>query len=214
MTDNGKIMKDQVFLLYLGVTLVCAFSVMASYDTSVWIMESAPAFIGLFFLLSLTAKGVRLPAFLHAVFIFHAFVLVIGGIFSYPRVPFFNPDDFLGQTLGWTRNNYDKLGHFMQGFTPYLACRQLLVAKGVTPKGAFPMFLAVSVSMAVSAVYELIEYATLIYSVEGAEDFVGAQGDPFDTQKDIMWAFIGALTAMVLWYRYKWRSIPRGTVES
>lgn len=205
MADQTKLMKDNVFLLYLGVTLLCALTVMVSYDTNVWVMESAPAFIGLFFLLALTAKGVRLPMFLNIVFIFHAFILVIGGIFSYPKVPFFNPDDLLGETLGWTRNNYDKLGHFMQGFTPYLACRHLLATRKVTQKGAFAIFLAVSVSLAISALYELIEYATLIFSVEGADDFVGSQGDPFDTQTDILWALIGALTAMVLFIRYRWK---------
>lgn len=206
MTDQTKLLKDNVFLLYMGVTLLSALTVALAYDNAVWVMETAPAFIGLFFILSLIAKGVHLPGFLNVVFIVHIFVLVIGGIYSYPKVPFFNPDDFLGQTLGWSRNNYDKLGHFMQGFTPYLACRQLLVVRGVTQKGGFSAFLAISVSLAVSAAYELIEYGTIFYSVEGADDFVGAQGDPFDTQKDILWALIGALSAWVLWYRHKWRA--------
>lgn len=206
-------MKDNVFLLFMGVMLFCALTVVESYDSTVWVMETAPAFIGLFVLLVLTAKGVRFPMFLNILFIIHVFVLVIGGIFSYPRVPFFNPDDWLGETLGWTRNNYDKLGHFMQGFTPYVACRQLLVSRAVVSKGGFPAFLAVSVSLAVSALYELIEYATLIYSVEGADDFVGSQGDPFDTQTDILWAFIGALTAMILFMRHRWKKMDKASCE-
>lgn len=95
----------------------------------------------------------------------------------------------------------------MQGFTPYMATRQLLAVRGVSQKGGFAIFLAVSVSLAVSAAYELIEYASLIFSVEGAEDFVGSQGDPFDTQTDILWALIGSLSAMLLFWRYRWRKV-------
>lgn len=206
MIEGSNILKNKDFRLYLSVLVLCAFTVFESYDPTVWVMETFPAFLGLLTILILIVRGVHFPAFLSAVFIFHAVILVIGGIFSYPRVPFFNPDDSLGETLGWTRNNYDKLGHFMQGFTPYVACRQLLAVRGVKQTGFFPFFLAVSVSLAVSALYELIEYATMILSVEGAEDFVGAQGDPFDTQTDIMWALIGALTAFAIFYKYRWKT--------
>lgn len=190
----------------MGYLFVCALTVFGAYDPMVWVMDAAPALLGLAAIIILLYRGVRFPSFLHAVFIFHVFVLMVGSYFSYARVPFFNTNDFLGEMLGWTRNNYDKLGHFMQGFTPYLACRFLLSKRGVKTTGFFPIFLAVSVSLAVSALYELFEFSTLFFSVDGAADFVGSQGDPFDTQTDIMWAFIGALSATFIFLKYRWET--------
>lgn len=206
LTIGLQIWDNKEIRFYVGLLLVCVLSVFGSYDPMVWMMDAAPALLGLVAIIILLCRGVRFPAFLHAVFVFHVFVLMVGSYFSYARVPFFNPDDFLGETLDWTRNNYDKLGHFMQGFTPYVACRFLLSKRGVKTTGFFPIFLAMSVSLAVSALYELIEYSTLIFSVDGAADFIGSQGDPYDTQDDILWAFIGALTAMCVFIKYRWET--------
>ncbi|MBO7428998.1 MAG: DUF2238 domain-containing protein [Paludibacteraceae bacterium] len=205
-TVESSVLKDKDFRMYLWVLLLCVLTVFGSYDPTVWLLEVAPALLGILTILILIARGVHFPPFLNAIFIIHAFILTVGGYFSYARVPLFNPDDFLGQTLGWTRNNYDKLGHFMQGFTPYLACRQLLAVRGVRQTGFFPIFLAVSVSLAVSALYELIEYSTCVFSVDGADDFVGSQGDPFDTQTDMLGAFIGALAAVFIFLKFRWRT--------
>ncbi len=206
LTTEYSLLKDKDFRIYIWVLVLCVLSVFGSYDPLVWLMEVAPALLGLVTIMILMARGVRFPPFLNAIFIFHAFILTVGGYFSYARVPFFNPDDFIGDTLGWTRNNYDKLGHFMQGFTPYVACRQLLAVRGVKQKGFFPIFLAVSVSLAVSALYELIEYFTCVFSVDGADDFVGMQGDPYDAQTDILGAFIGALVAVFIFMKFRWNT--------
>lgn len=201
-----KLLRDKDFRLYSWVLLLCVLTVFGSYDPIVWLLEVAPALLGLIAILILIARGVHFPTFLNVIFLFHVFILMVGGYFSYTRVPFFNPDDSLGEALGWSRNNYDKVGHFMQGFTPYLACRQLLAVRGVRQNGFFPIFLAVSVSLAVSALYELIEYFTCVFSVDGADDFVGTQGDPYDAQTDILGAFIGALVAVFVFLKFRWKT--------
>ena len=100
--------------------------------------------------------------------------------------------------------NYDKLGHFMQGITPYLATKELLIKRKFVKRGAMQVFLCISVSMAVSAMYELFEYGTTLVSSDFATDFVASQGDPFDTQKDMLFAFIGAIFAACFSVNYRY----------
>ena len=194
--------KSHLVLLVLVISTILwsGIGVVDTYLT--WVLEAAPALVGLLVLL-LTYNKFRMPTYLYALMAFHMAVLLVGAHYSYAKVPlgFWMEDWF-----GFTRNNYDKIGHFMQGFTPYLACRQLLAVRGVKQTGFFPIFLAVSVSLAVSALYELIEYSTCVFSVDGADDFVGSQGDPFDTQTDMLGAFIGALAAVFIFLKFRWKT--------
>lgn len=198
-------MKDNALFAYIFLLILCLCSGLISYDPMTWIMEVAPAVIGLLVVIYLCKNDVTFSPLLSTIIVVHVFILTIGGIFTYPRVPFFGPDEFLGETLDWSRNNYDKLGHFMQGFTPFIATKEMLVKRGILRRGPMLIFLSISVSLAVSALYELIEYASLLCLGDGAEDFIGAQGDPFDTQTDMFWALIGAIIASFVAapYRYK-----------
>lgn len=195
--------KDWVSVGYKFLLLLCLLSGLIAYDVATWFMEVLPAIIGLFAVIFLHSRGVRFSSLLSIVVVFHVLVLTIGGVFTYPRVPFFGPDDFIGDTLDWSRNNYDKLGHFMQGFTPFIATAEMLEKKRILQKGVMMIFLSISVSLAISALYELIEYASLLCLGSGADDFIGAQGDPYDTQTDIFWALIGAITASIVYYSFK-----------
>ena len=192
---------------YKFLLLLTLLSGLISYDLMTWFMEVLPAVIGLLVVIYLYSNGVTFSSLLSTVVVIHVFVLTIGGIFTYPRVPFFGPDDFIGDTLDWSRNNYDKLGHFMQGFTPFIATKEMLVKRNILKKGPMLIFLSISVSLAVSAMYELIEYASLLCLGDGAEDFIGAQGDPFDTQTDIFWAMVGAIVAAFVAAPYKYKKL-------
>lgn len=192
---------------YKFLLLLTLLSGLISYDLMTWFMEVLPAVIGLLVVIYLYSNGVTFSSLLSTVVVIHVFVLTIGGIFTYPRVPFFGPDDFIGDTLDWSRNNYDKLGHFMQGFTPFIATKEMLIKRNILKKGPMLIFLSISVSLAVSAMYELIEYASLLCLGDGAEDFIGAQGDPFDTQTDIFWAMVGAIVAAFVVAPYKYKKL-------
>ena len=167
-----------------------------------WVLEAAPVIIALPILL-FTYKKFKFPTSLYVIIAIHMALLLVGAHYSYAKVPL---GEWMKDWFGFERNNYDKIGHFMQGFTPYVACRQLLAVRGVKQKGFFPIFLAVSVSLAVSALYELIEYFTCVFSVDGADDFVGMQGDPYDAQTDILGAFIGALVAVFIFMKFRWKT--------
>lgn len=192
---------------YKFLLLLTLLSGLISYDQVTWFMEVLPAIVGLLVVIYLYSNGVTFSPLLTTVIVVHVFILAIGGIFTYPRVPFFGPDDFLGDTLDWSRNNYDKLGHFMQGFTPFIATKEMLVKSNILRRGPVLIFLSISVSLAVSALYELIEYASLLCLGDGAEDFIGAQGDPFDTQTDIFWAMIGSVVASCVAAPYKYKIV-------
>lgn len=197
--------KIQSRRFYMVLFWVCTATVAFARDQTVWMMEVLPAYLGFIAIFVLLDRNVVLSPLLNIVIAVHVLVLTIGGIFTYPKVPFFNPTDWLGELMGWQRNNYDKLGHFMQGFTPYIATKEMLIRRNIVGRSTMQVFLCISVSMAVSAIYELIEYLTIMMSSEIAVDFVGAQGDPYDTQTDMLFALLGAIFAAcaLVNYRYK-----------
>jgi len=142
-------------------------------------------------------------------------VLIVGGHYTYARVPL---GDWAMHAFGWTRNNYDKLGHFTQGFVPAILTREILLRS--SPLGPTPgrtrgkpsrwlPFLVVSVCLAFSACYELIEWLTAVSTGAAAEDFLGTQGDPWDTQTDMAFALIGAICALAVMSRLHDRSLAR-----
>lgn len=200
-----QIKKRKSLYAYMLLFWLCTMTAFIAKDISVWIMELLPAYLGFLAIFILLDKKVRFSLLLNIIFALEIIVLTIGGIFTYAEVPFFNASDWLGQTFGWERNNYDKLGHFMQGVTPYMACKELLIKKKMVKRSTLQVFLCISVAMCISAVYELFEYSTMIISSDFAESFVASQGDPFDTQKDMLFALLGALFAACasVGHRYK-----------
>lgn len=164
------------------------------YDRATWVMETLPAMLVLP-LLWATHRRFPLTPLLYILIFLHCAVLIIGGAYTYARVP----AGFLVQEwFDLARNPYDKLGHFMQGFVPALAARELFIRLRVINGRSWLAFLSVCVVMTVSALYELLEWAAALAMGQGADEFLGTQGDVWDTQSDMFYALIGAVTALTV----------------
>jgi putative membrane protein len=164
------------------------------YDRLTWLMEVAPVLIALP-LLVVTRARYPLTTLLYLLLFAHACVLIIGGAYTYARVPL---GAWVQETLSLGRNPYDKLGHFMQGFVPAMLAREILVRGDYVRGRRMTAFLCLCVALAISATYELIEWCAAVALGQNADDFLGTQGDPWDTQSDMLMALIGASTALTL----------------
>ena len=168
-------------------------------------MEVAPVVVVLP-LLWATYRRFPLTALLYACIFVHALVLMLGGAYTYARVPL---GFEIADALGLQRNPYDKIGHFFQGFVPALAAREILV-RGAWVRGRSMLaFLVVCIVLAVSATYEFVEWGAALALGQGADEFLGTQGDPWDTQSDMFAALLGALAALALLSRLHDRQIER-----
>jgi len=163
-------------------------------DGFTWLLEVAPALIGAAVLLW-TYNSFRLTTLLYSLILLHCIVLMVGGHYTYAEVPLF---DSLKEWAGFERNNYDKLGHFMQGLIPVMLAREILVRKQVVNGPGWRNLFVVSISLAFSALYELIEWWVALLSGENAEAFLGTQGYVWDTQSDMGMALLGAILGLVL----------------
>jgi putative membrane protein len=168
-------------------------------DTFTWFLEVVPALIG-FVLIVLTNKKFPLTPLLYTLILIHMIVLMVGGHYTYAEVPLF---DTIKDLLHQTRNNYDKVGHFMQGFMPAILAREILIRKHiVTASKLWLNYIILSIVLAFSAFYELIEWWVALSSGEDAEAFLGTQGYVWDTQSDMMMALIGSITALIVLARW------------
>ena len=182
-------------ILVVLLVILCgslAASAVSPYDRATWFMEVAPVLI-VVPILVLTYRRLPLTPLLYVLLFLHAIVLITGGAYTYARVP-------LGFRLEglfhFSRNNYDRIGHFFQGLVPALLARELLLRLGHVSSRRMASFLAICFAMAVSAWYELIEWAAAVALGAKAEDFLGTQGDPWDTQWDMFMCFVGSVVAM------------------
>lgn len=182
----------------IGLTLIWLIALIWSgwspYDRATWWMEVAPALIAI---PALWASAQRLPLTTLALTLIglHGLVLMLGGAYTYARVPVgFAVQDW----LGLARNPYDRFGHFMQGFVPAIVLRELLLRLGALRRGALLASMVVASCLAVSATYELIEFGAAMALGQGADEFLGTQGDPWDTQWDMLMCLIGAITALLV----------------
>lgn len=178
----------------LLLALFLAYTGVSAAEKVTWIMEVTPVII-IVPLLLLTAKRYPLTPLLYALIFFHAIILMVGGQYTYAKVPIgFDVQAW----LDLSRNPYDKLGHFFQGLVPALAAREIL-ARGQYVRGRKMLaFLVCCVALAISATYELIEWWAALAMGQGADDFLGTQGDPWDTQSDMFCALLGALTTVIV----------------
>ena len=167
-----------------------------------WVLEVAPAIIGAV-ILALTYKSFKLTSLLYVLILVHCIILMIGGHYTYAEVPLFDG------LFGAERNNYDKLGHFFQGFVPALIARELFIRKNVVNGNGWLNLFVVCVAMTLSAFYELIEWGVAVISGEGAEEFLGTQGYVWDTQTDMAMAFIGAICALIFLSRLHDRQLKK-----
>jgi putative membrane protein len=175
------------------VVAALAISGIAPYDRGTWLLEVAPVFIALP-VLAATRKRFPLTDLLYVLIALHALVLILGGTCTYARVPL---GEWMRDWLHLARNPYDRIGHFMQGFVPALAAREILLRGGHVRGRRMAAFLSICVAMAVSACYELLEWAAALALGQGADEFLGTQGDPWDTQWDMFMALVGASVAML-----------------
>ena len=176
----------------VGAALI--ISGLAPYDRLTWLMEVLPAMIALP-LIGATRKSYPLTTLLTILIALHCLVLIGGGAYTYARVPF---GFWLQDLLGTARNPYDKLGHLMQGFVPALIAREILLRGDYVRGRRMAGFLSLCVALAISAAYELSEWAAALALGQGADEFLGTQGDVWDTQSDMFMALIGASTAIAL----------------
>ena len=157
-------------------------------------LEVAPAVIA-FVLLFATRHRFSFTPLCYGLILLHCVILMVGGHYTYAEVPLF---DWFRDTLGLDRNNYDKLGHFAQGFVPALVSREILIRNRVVSGRMWTNFIVIAICLAISALYELIEWVVALLSGASADAFLGLQGDIWDTQSDMAWALIGAVSAVLL----------------
>lgn len=205
-------MADSRLLAALGliVVAVLVWSGIAPYERGTWVLEVAPAVIALP-ILFWTRKRFPLTTLLYVLIAVHALVLIFGGAWTYARVPF---GFWLQDLMHLGRNPYDKIGHFMQGLVPAMLAREILLRRAYLTSKPMAAFLSACVAMAISAVYELIEWWTALAAGGGAVEFLGTQGDPWDTQSDMFFALIGAVVGVVLlarWHDSQMRRVAGAT---
>ncbi|MGW8161794.1 MAG: DUF2238 domain-containing protein [Desulfobulbales bacterium] len=191
-----------------GAVLIWSFISPKDYHT--WFLEVAPA-LAAAAIMFVTRKCFPLTPLTASLILVHCIILMVGGHYTYAEVPLF---DWLGEIFGWTRNNYDKLGHYAQGFVPAIVAREILIRNKVVRTAAWRNFLVVCFCLALSAFYELIEWGVALLSEEAAESFLGTQGYIWDTQSDMAWAFAGAITALATLGKFHDRQLKqRGYVS-
>lgn len=200
MTRENKLIASG-----LALFAILVFSAMHTSDHVTWLMEVAPVMIAAPILV-FTYRRFPLTTVLYGLIFCHALILILGGTYTYARVPL---GFWLQDLLSLSRNPYDKIGHFAQGFVPALIAREILIRCGYVSGRKMAAFLAVCVAMAISAWYELIEWWAALALGQGADEFLGTQGDPWDTQSDMFLAFIGASIAVLMLSRIHDRHIAK-----
>lgn len=183
-----------LMLTSLILIVLLALSGFNPHDRATWFLEVFPVMIALPVLWATYARF-PLTTLLYVLIFVHALVLMLGGAYTYAEVPLgFQLQDF----LGLSRNPYDKIGHFFQGFVPAIVAREILVRGTFVRGGKMLAFIIVCIVLAISATYELIEWWVALAIGQGADQFLGTQGDPWDTQSDMFFALMGAVTALLV----------------
>ena len=180
--------------LWLGIFFgVLVWSGIEPKDRLTWVLEAGPAIIGLL-VMAKTRISFPLTPLLYFWILVHCIVLMVGAKYTYAEVPLF---DSIREIFEWERNNYDKVGHFMQGFVPALLAREILLRKKLVNANGWRNFIILSICLAFSAFYELIEWWAALLIGEDADAFLGTQGYVWDTQSDMAWALLGAFVCLI-----------------
>lgn len=192
-----------------AVSLILLAALLASgiapYDRLTWLLEVAPVLVALP-LMWFSLRPYPLTVLLYWLICLHALVLILGGAYTYARVPL---GFQLAEWLGIDRNPYDKIGHFCQGFIPVMVAREILLRGQVVNGAKMRVYILLSIVLAISAFYELIEWWVALAAGQGADEFLGTQGYQWDTQSDMLYALIGASSALVLLSRWHDRQLQR-----
>jgi len=191
-------------IAWIGIFLaVLIWSGIGPKDFVTWCLEVAPAVIG-GVVLWFTRERFPLTTLVYVLILVHCIILMIGGHYTYAEVPL---GEWVRELVDGSRNNYDKLGHFVQGFIPAMIARELMIRLKVFNSSRWRDFFIVCFCLAFSAFYELIEWWVALLSDEAADAFLGTQGYVWDTQSDMGWAFFGAVLALVLLSRFHDRQL-------
>ena len=193
---------ELIALLVIGSALL-VWSGINPADRTTWILEVAPVFIAVPLLVVTAPRFPFTPLAYRLIFV-HALILMLGGHYTYAEVPL---GFWIQRLFGFTRNHYDRIGHFAQGFVPAVIAREILLRRSPLKPGKWLFFIVLSVCLAISACYEFIEWWSALIGGDSADAFLGTQGDPFDTQADMFMALIGAIAAQVLLARVHDRQI-------
>jgi putative membrane protein len=197
LLTRGSIIWSGIFLLVL------AWSANQPFDRFIWWLEVSPALIAAVILL-LTRRRFRLTPLTYGLILLHCIILIVGGHYTYAGVPLF---DWLAEVFNWSRNNYDKLGHFAQGFVPAIVAREILLRNEVVVGRYWLWFIVISICLAISAFYELVEWWVALLTGTAADAFLSLQGYVWDTQADMAWALFGAVAALALLSRWHDRQL-------
>ena len=190
-TTNVTALKTTWIVIFSAVLI---WSGIGPHDYPTWLLEVLPAIIAAA-VLWFSRERFPLTRLTYILILIHCIILMVGGHYTYAEVPL---GDWIKDAFDQTRNNYDKLGHFAQGFVPAIVAREILIRKNVVNYPGWRDFLIVCVCLAISAFYELIEWWVALLSAEAADSFLGTQGYIWDTQSDMWLALLGAVSALLL----------------
>jgi putative membrane protein len=202
--------SKSLVLFWSAVVVVFVWSAIRPHDYLTWFLEVFPAIIGAA-VLAATASRFPLTNLVYILIGIHMIILMVGGHYTYAEVPIGN---WIRDTLALTRNHYDRLGHFAQGFVPAMIAREVLLRLKVVKRGWWVVVLVISICLAVSALYELLEWLVSEITGSAGDAFLGTQGDVFDTQKDMAMALVGAVVSLLTLSRFHDRQLTsRGIQE-
>jgi putative membrane protein len=190
----------------LGLWVVAlAVSAYGAADPLTWVLEVFPAVLGVGVLIA-TYGRFPLTELLYALIFVHSLILMLGGHYTYEKVPL---GFWMQEAFGFSRNHYDRIGHFAQGFVPAMIARELFLRKNVVGRGPWLVTIVILVCLGISALYELLEWWSAEMVGSAADAFLATQGDVWDTQKDMLLAGVGAATALLLLSRIHDRALAR-----
>lgn len=191
-------------LCWLGMVCVgLLWSAWGAFDQAVWLMEVFPVIVAVPLLVG-TRRRFPLTTLVYSLILVHAWILMLGGHYTYARVPL---GFWMQEWFGFERNHYDRIGHLAQGFVPAMVAREILLRQTPLRPGGWLFTLVTAVCLAISALYELLEWGAAVLLEQGADEFLATQGDPFDTQSDMAMAWLGAMLAQCLLARWHDRQL-------
>ena len=185
------------------ILIILMWSVINPHDLFTWFLEVLPVLIGIIVLVYIYPRF-RFSNFVYTLLWLHAIILIVGGHYTYAEMPLFN---WLRDSFGLSRNYYDRVGHFAQGFIPAMVAREVLLRQTPLKHGKWLNFIIISICLALSAAYELFEFATAKLMGATADSFLGSQGDVWDAQWDMTFALIGAISAIELLSKFHDRAL-------
>ena len=198
-------------LILLGIgAILLALSAIHPYEMGTWWMEVAPIFIAVPILVA-TYRRFPLTPLVYTLILIHACILMLGGHYTYARVPL---GYWMQNLLHFSRNPYDRVGHLAQGFVPAIIAREILLRRTPLVRGGWLFFIVCSICLAISACYEFVEWWAALLGGSAATDFLGTQGDVWDTQWDMLMAVIGSILGQVILSRWHDRQLEKLVVRS